>query len=353
MERLTHLLQKFWNNQISLTELQQLHELLNVHKDELTSIENVNFEQIHQQVNNLLSNQQSTQILNSIHKRIHSANVNSMKPVFVHTAQLVKLLVAASIIGIICIGVQFFNFSSIFNPNTTTASTSSGTKKYLINTGSTNQQHKLEDGSLVTLQPGAFITYEYPFNKAGRNIFLNGNAYFKVFKNKHLPFTVFAQGIATTALGTEFWIYASNVSDYKVILVEGKVVIKNTVDKANFAMKQVYLVAGQQFQVNLTSNQYAVTNSKLVKPRMSINHTPKQDQYTLQFTDEPLENVLVQIQNKFHKKIIFHKEELKGRTFSGSFVPTDNIQVMLSVVCNMNELAFTNTSQDSIFITAK
>lgn len=64
----------------------------------------------------------------------------------------------------------------------------------------------LPDSSRVALSPGSLITINVPFVASRREITLDGEARFIATKNEHSPFTVFAGGLATTALGTEFTI---------------------------------------------------------------------------------------------------------------------------------------------------
>ena len=81
----------------------------------------------------------------------------------------------------------------------------------------------LEDGSVVYLNSKSSITYPKNF-KNKRAIQLNGEAFFEVVKDPHHPFTVEANGIITTALGTSF-----NISTFKenqqvaITLLTGKV----------------------------------------------------------------------------------------------------------------------------------
>ena len=75
------------------------------------------------------------------------------------------------------------------------------------------------------LNVGTIINYYASFqNKAEREVYLNGEAYFEVAKNAEKPFIVHAADLNVKVLGTKF-----NVSSYpdepniKVSLVEGRV----------------------------------------------------------------------------------------------------------------------------------
>ena len=65
-------------------------------------------------------------------------------------------------------------------------------------------QMTLADGSKVWLNAGSTVKYGNNYNKQNRDVFLEGEAYFEVAKNRKKPFNVFAGGIVVHALGTIF-----------------------------------------------------------------------------------------------------------------------------------------------------
>jgi transmembrane sensor len=88
-------------------------------------------------------------------------------------------------------------------------------------------QHKiihLGDGSTVWLSSGSKITYPEKFTAKLREVYFEGEAYFKIAKDKSHPFIIHTGQTNTKVLGTSF-----NVKSFKdkgsieVALVEGKV----------------------------------------------------------------------------------------------------------------------------------
>ncbi len=108
----------------------------------------------------------------------------------------------------------------------------------------------LADGSTVWLNSGTVIKYEAGFGIKSRNIFLEGEAYFVVSKNKEIPFIVNTSDIAVTAIGTAF-----NIKAYKeenvveTTLENGEI----RIDQINFKGKPV-----KNTSVFLKPNQKAV-----------------------------------------------------------------------------------------------
>ena len=87
----------------------------------------------------------------------------------------------------------------------------------------------LSDGTEVWMNSGTQLRFPFNFNGKTREVYLEGEAYFKVAKNADRPFIVHANGTQVQVLGTSF-----NVSTYddEVVtsLVEGSVLNRSTSD---------------------------------------------------------------------------------------------------------------------------
>ena len=107
---------------------------------------------------------------------------------------------------------------------------------------------QLSDGSKVYLNSESTIKYLRYFSDSLRHIELDGEAYFKVAKDKSRPFIVTAQGYSTTALGTEFNV-KSRGGDYLVSLAEGSIVI----NPESEAQRGIKLVPGEALKIDTTN----------------------------------------------------------------------------------------------------
>ena len=96
----------------------------------------------------------------------------------------------------------------------------------------------LSDGTVVLLNADSKITFPTRFTGDKRTVKLVGEAYFKVSKNKHLPFIVEAGYLSTRVLGTEFNLKAYPHSDVNVTLIKGSVAV-------NAEGKEVMLKPGE------------------------------------------------------------------------------------------------------------
>lgn len=86
----------------------------------------------------------------------------------------------------------------------------------------------LPDGSKVYLNAASSLKYENDPVTGNRNVYLSGEAFFKVAKNENKPFNVYSNGIRTTALGTSFNVNAYNDKEkVTVYLSTGKVEVQS------------------------------------------------------------------------------------------------------------------------------
>lgn len=102
---------------------------------------------------------------------------------------------------------------------------------------------ELSDGTVAYLNAGSTLRFPTHFEKKGnREVYLTGEGYFEVAKDKSHPFIVNTQEMNVEVLGTKF-----NISSYfddaatDVVLVEGKVSLYKGVKKGD---KLVYLTSG-------------------------------------------------------------------------------------------------------------
>lgn len=102
---------------------------------------------------------------------------------------------------------------------------------------------QLPDGSCVWLNSESSIRFPIRFADNKREVFLSGEAYFKVAKNEKSPFQVYVKGGSVTVLGTSFNIsaYADDLF-WETTLVEGKVIVENGKKKIEIKPSEQYSI---------------------------------------------------------------------------------------------------------------
>ncbi len=102
----------------------------------------------------------------------------------------------------------------------------------------------LTDGSFIHLNADSKLVIPNQFNRWERHVDLSGEAYFKVSRDEHRPFTIAVKDMTVEVLGTSFNVRAYDDEDEISVTVEsGKVLVKlNNADKVG----SVILVKGQK-----------------------------------------------------------------------------------------------------------
>ncbi|GGG29357.1 FecR domain-containing protein [Hymenobacter glacieicola] len=179
------------------------------------------------------------------------------------------------------------------------------------------QELQLPDGSRVTLHPGSQLQYATSLAGPKREVYLEGEAFFKVSKNPERPFLVFTKQVVTTVLGTSF-----RVTDYahglkaSVAVSEGKVSVqarKNAeldATPARPAATGLVLLPNQQAVYSLATRQL---RKKLVEKPVVLS--PQ----TLEFDARPVTEVLTALEKAYGVTIVYDKQKLAGCTVSIAF----------------------------------
>ena len=127
------------------------------------------------------------------------------------------------------------------------------------------QQVSLPDGSTVTLRKNARLQYAASFEaKSERHVSLEGEAFFEVAKDAQHPFTIDAQGLEVTVLGTSFLV---NSGAKEIAVRTGKVQVAGHENQAT-----VVLTAGEGIQLTdgnfrkeaADSNDYYLKTGRIV-----------------------------------------------------------------------------------------
>lgn len=212
---------------------------------------------------------------------------------------LLRYDIAAALALIIITGLTLFQitFQNGFDE--------AGLRRY---TNASDQLHTLvlNDGSVVTLYPNSSLRYPGKFTSTRREVYLSGEAFFKVTRDTHRPFTVYASEIVTNVLGTSFNIRAvDKEKDIVVSVKTGKVSVSTRVEQARNNKDQTRNREG----VLITRNQqvvYSRKNKKMNKGLVSepVLNTP----VDLVFKDTSVSEIFSQLEKAYGIDIIFDDE---------------------------------------------
>lgn len=160
-----------------------------------------------------------------------------------------------------------------------------------------NTQIVLSDKSEVTLFRGSTLIEKNYFWKSTRDVYLQGNALFKVSKNKHRPFIVHSNGYETKVLGTIFEVSQVGKS-FTIDLYEGKVLVyKQDKPKESFQLKP-----------KETFSNMGIPHVATVYPTNKNLEERSKNLASLIFNECTLSNVVQVIEKTYDVKIVFPAE---------------------------------------------
>lgn len=163
----------------------------------------------------------------------------------------------------------------------------------------------LPDGSKVWINSGSSLTYDKSFDRKERSVYLQGEAYFEVSKNKKSPFIVNTNSIEVQALGTSF-----NVRSYETdslataILLEGKV-----------------KVSASGHEAILTENQRATFDKKklvLLADRVEGLNFVEWKNGNIYFSNQTYDEIARTLSRIYNVEIQIASEQLRPMRFSGT-----------------------------------
>ncbi len=181
----------------------------------------------------------------------------------------------------------------------------------------------LSDGTLVHMNADSKIIYPDKFGRNNREVFLNGEAYFMVAKDKSRPFIVHTPRGDVKVYGTEFNVNTrarDNSSNQRnctaVVLVKGSVGVTPT--EGN----EYLLTPGQQIIIKEESNSPYISKADL-RPYIAWN-TKK-----FEFDNYPLEGLMEIIYRWYHLDYVITDPKINKTLVSGSISRYDTIEPLL------------------------
>lgn len=192
----------------------------------------------------------------------------------------------------------------------------------------------LSDGTLVHLNSGTTLRYPVKFIKGeNRQVFLEGEAFFDVAKDKKHPFVVNADNLNIRVLGTHF-----NVSNYPedeltdVVLVEGSVGMY-TSDQSFDAANNTVLKPGFK-------GSYNKKNSNINTKRVLTDSYTSWMQGKLVFKNMAFKDISKKLERHYDVTILNKNRKLENEKFYASF-GDEPIEKILSYFNEIHGIKYT------------
>ncbi|MDP2887668.1 MAG: DUF4974 domain-containing protein [Bacteroidota bacterium] len=194
----------------------------------------------------------------------------------------------------------------------------------------------LADGTEVWLNAGSTLKYDAALKGNLREVNLDGEAYFKVTKNKHKPFVVNTEHTQIKVLGTIFNLKAySGENKVETTLEEGSVVFSLN----ESATKPVELKPGEQVVYNISEK--TITVGKVE----TYLHTAWKDGKFV-FKDADLQAIVQELEKLYDVRIHLENDSLLKLRFRGMFEYEQNIFSALETLERTTNIKYRMTGRD-------
>ena len=171
----------------------------------------------------------------------------------------------------------------------------------------------LPDGTKVWLNSGSHFKYPLIFNKGIRKVYLSGEAYFEVTKNKKKPFVVSTSDIDVMATGTVFNVMAyKNENNIEATLISGKISLAKETKSSLLPTPVISISPGQRAILNKGKK-------KIILNKVDITKIISWKDGKLIFEDDPMDVVVKKLDRWYNTKIILVDPELKTYRYTATF----------------------------------
>lgn len=181
----------------------------------------------------------------------------------------------------------------------------------------------LPDGTKVWLNNAATLKYPREFSEKERNVYLDGEAYFEVTKNRHKPFTIQSDAMRVRVLGTRFNFKCDKRCRIaEATLIEGEIEVKGNKEEG-----QIILTPGQRAELNKNNGRLTV---KQVDAKMdAVWHDN-----LIPFQKADIFTITKALERFYDVKIILSPDIQSNKTYSGVLKRKSDIESVLKSLQN-------------------
>jgi len=194
----------------------------------------------------------------------------------------------------------------------------------------------LSDSTIVTLNSGTTLSYPLSFGDKNREVYLNGEAFFEVHKDRAHPFIIHTKKMNVKVLGTVFNIKSyDDAPQSETSLIEGSIEVTlndRKADRIILKPKEKLIVENNlpsQIQLNkphghnidavIEGTQYSLTNLTYIPTIDSAAVETLWLKNKLVFKNEDFETIAADMERWYGIQIIFEHNDLKNLRFTGTF----------------------------------
>lgn len=183
----------------------------------------------------------------------------------------------------------------------------------------------LSDGTKIWLNSDTRIKYPGRFSSDERDVYLEGEAFFEVTKNKHRPFIVHTSGVKVKVLGTKFNVKAySDEDQIETSLFEGKInLMMNNPVQVGEAEKSIS--PGQSYV-------YSKVDHKLEENRFPQDEINGWKHNQLIFKDDTFGNLVKKVERWYDVKMVYDEKLFNDRRLTVELVEGERLERLMDII---------------------
>ncbi|MCR4843632.1 MAG: FecR family protein [Bacteroidales bacterium] len=189
---------------------------------------------------------------------------------------------------------------------------------------------ELPDGSRIRLAPASRVLYPSAFEKGGREIYMQGEAYADITHMEECPFEIHADDITVRVLGTEFNFSAyPEDAECELALVNGSVEMQ---------------IAGKDIEHNVRMKtgdmvRYDRKTGGVDKQSFSAEtYLANANRNGLQFSNRKMVDIVRCLERKFGVQIVIEDAALAEERFFASFINNEDLPTILDAFNFQNHM---------------
>jgi transmembrane sensor len=249
----------------------------------------------------------------ALHNMLGKLNLTPVSLVTDPTTKVIRLkriwrYIAAVVVLLTLGGMAFWYWKG---PAKTSDSIASLVEKH--NARGTKSTIELEDGSKIWLNADSKIQYPEVFTGSTREVYLNGEAFFEITKNPTRPFIIHLANGTVRVLGTSFNIRAyDNEKVVETSVATGKVAFIPKKQKRTQTLDTFFITPNNKVRYTLEGEIVNVVPTTATEDKAWTEGR-------LIFKALTLEEIAVELERNFGKKVTFLDDVPKNYRLTGSF----------------------------------
>jgi ferric-dicitrate binding protein FerR (iron transport regulator) len=179
---------------------------------------------------------------------------------------------------------------------------------------------KLSDGTIVHLNSASQLKYPVLFGEKSRVVYLTGEAYFDIAKDKKRPFYVVTNDISIRQYGTSFNVDSYSPDFVRVVLVRGSIGVLTQNPQAEYLLKESQMAEYRKADKSVTIKDVNVY------PYVAWNEG------RLVFENKSLGDIMSTLSLWYDMNVHFDNQNLKNINFTGNVKRDASIGDMMNAI---------------------